>query len=73
MTSKDIITTPRLGLIYEPGARCPSCGGRSWHVGRVSADCGKCGYPLPLPASQTGGGTFTASKAEPGWKGVTRA
>jgi len=35
---------------YEPGSgqQCPGCGGRSWHVGRVNAECAECGTALPL-------------------------
>ena len=37
---------------YLPGDvnRCPSCGGRRWTVGRVTADCWNCGLPLPIAA-----------------------
>ena len=29
---------------------CPDCGGRQWHVGRISAECATCDTPLPLAA-----------------------
>lgn len=37
-------------LCYHEGEvnRCPQCGGKGWHVGRVTAECGHCGHPLPL-------------------------
>lgn len=28
--------------------RCPGCQGRSWHVGRISAECAACGTALDL-------------------------
>lgn len=37
-------------LLYWPGEvnRCPQCGSKSWHVGRSTAECGRCNHPLPL-------------------------
>jgi len=37
---------------YVPGDvnRCPSCGGRRWTAGRVTAECWNCGLPLPISA-----------------------
>lgn len=28
--------------------RCPHCSGTAFHVGRVTAECGACGNPLPI-------------------------
>lgn len=37
-------------LCYHEGEvnRCPQCGHKGWHVGRVTAECAHCGHPLPL-------------------------
>jgi hypothetical protein len=37
-------------VLYWPGEtnRCPCCGGKAWHVGRVTAECAACDHPLPL-------------------------
>lgn len=37
-----------LGLLYYPGVRCPACGGRSFDVGRVTAECARCDGALVL-------------------------
>lgn len=36
--------------LYHAGEanRCPGCGGQSWHVGRMSAECGRCHTAIPL-------------------------
>lgn len=61
----------RLSFLYHEGVRCPVCGGQNWHIGRMTAECGKCGYALDMPDRLSGGGTFTVSKSN-GWKGVHR-
>ncbi len=34
---------------------CPGCGGTNWYIGRVTAECGRCGTALPLSeAAATG-------------------
>jgi hypothetical protein len=34
---------------------CPGCNGTNWYVGRVTAECGRCGTALPLAeAAATG-------------------
>lgn len=35
---------------YHSGAanRCPLCAGTAFFVGRITAECGACGNPLPL-------------------------
>lgn len=37
-------------LCYHEGEvnRCPQCGHKGWHVGRITAECAHCGHPLPL-------------------------
>lgn len=39
-----------LAVLYRPGEanHCPGCGGRNWHVGRQTAECGRCATALPL-------------------------
>lgn len=34
--------------LYSTGTRCPSCGGKSWTIGRASAECASCGTALAL-------------------------
>lgn len=50
-------------LCYHEGEtnRCPQCGNKGWHVGRVTAECSHCGHPLPLAQA-----TITAAPAEMG-------
>lgn len=38
------------GVVYHAGDsnRCPSCHGRSWHVGRTTAECATCHTALPI-------------------------
>jgi len=35
---------------YQPGGanRCPHCSATAFHVGRVVAECARCGHPLPI-------------------------
>jgi hypothetical protein len=33
---------------YKSGVNCPGCAGTNWHIGRTSAECGRCGWSLPL-------------------------
>lgn len=40
--------------LYSGGARCPSCAGGAWHVGRASAECARCGTALPLSPDARG-------------------
>ena len=40
---------PSLVPLFYSGMRCPACASGNWHVGRVSAECGHCGYPVLLP------------------------
>lgn len=37
-------------VLYRPGETnlCPGCSGRHWLVGRMSAECPRCGTALPL-------------------------
>lgn len=34
--------------VYRAGTYCPGCGHGHWLVGRVSAECSRCGTALPL-------------------------
>lgn len=34
--------------VGEEKQRCPCCHGLQWFIGRVSAECAKCGTALPL-------------------------
>src|SRR3954465_4413534 len=37
-------------IVYRANAsnHCPGCGRSQWYIGRVSAECGFCGPPVPL-------------------------
>lgn len=35
-------------LYHGPGERCPGCHSQHWHIGRMSAECARCGTALPL-------------------------
>lgn len=50
---KALALSPRLkplplGLLYYPGVRCPACGGRSFDIGWVTAECVRCDGALVL-------------------------
>lgn len=34
--------------VYREGRDCPGCWGRSWLIGRSTAECARCGAALPL-------------------------
>lgn len=34
--------------LYRSDSRCPCCDQANWFVGRVSAECARCGTALPL-------------------------
>ncbi|RIA44068.1 hypothetical protein DFR49_2304 [Hephaestia caeni] len=38
--------------VYSVGCRCPGCASGAWFVGRVSAECARCGTALPLGPDQ---------------------
>ena len=40
--------TPSIVPRYHDGIRCPGCMGRNWLIGRLLAECGRCGYALVL-------------------------
>lgn len=42
----------------EPN-HCPCCGGSHWHVGRVSAECVRCGMALVLHTPQQPEGSLS--------------
>lgn len=44
---------------YRAGMSCPGCGLSNWHIGTISAECGRCGCALELPHSQRPGGRVT--------------
>lgn len=50
MTGVAIGTARRGGVVplYRDGVECPWCGGRSWHVGRSSAECGRASCAMVL-------------------------
>lgn len=35
-------------ILYRDGMDCPGCGHGAFHVGRQSAECGRCGTALGL-------------------------
>ena len=37
-------------VAYRGGGQdwCPGCAGRQWHVGRIYAECARCGTAIPL-------------------------
>ncbi len=41
-------------VMFRSGTQnvCPGCGGSSWHVGRVTAECGHCLTALPIQQQQ---------------------
>lgn len=41
-------------VMFRSGAQnmCPGCGGSSWHVGRVTAECAYCLTALPIQQQQ---------------------
>lgn len=54
--TRHLETTPARPVVvvqYRPGQHCPSCGGTAWSIGRETAECGRCGLPLALPATAT--------------------
>lgn len=48
MRSRPPVRPVPMGLLYYPGVRCPSCGGRHFAVGRVTAECAGCDAALIL-------------------------
>ena len=41
-------------LVYRPGMSCPGCWGTFWSIGRVTAECARCGLPMALSSTETG-------------------
>lgn len=41
-------------VMFRAGGQnvCPGCGGSSWHVGRVTAECAYCLTALPIQQQQ---------------------
>lgn len=48
--AKPATTIRRRGYLvqYRDGMDCPGCGHGAFHIGRQSAECGKCGTALPF-------------------------
>jgi len=40
---------------YRPGTDCPGCSGRSFFIGRRSAECARCGTAIPFAYADGGG------------------
>lgn len=57
--------------LYRTGDvnHCPGCGGKSWHIGRMSAECGACGTAIPLAdvASQPMQPLFHVTRSRTAW------
>lgn len=53
-------------LCYHEGEvnRCPQCGNKGWHVGRVTAECSHCDHPLPLAQAVISGAPAEATEAQ---------
>ena len=37
---------------WHPGFICPACWHRAFHIGRATAECGKCGAAYPIAAAR---------------------
>ncbi|MDM7956933.1 hypothetical protein [Blastomonas sp.] len=48
---------------------CPGCGGKSWHVGRMSAECATCETAIPLAnvAAQPMQPMFRVTRSRTAW------
>lgn len=48
---------------------CPGCGGKSWHVGRMSAECAHCETAIPLAhvAAQPMQPLFHVTRSRTAW------
>lgn len=38
--------------LYQSGMTCPACRSRAWHVGRLMAECARCGTALDFEHSR---------------------
>ena len=57
--------------LYHSGDvnHCPGCGGKSWHVGRMSAECATCETAIPLAdvAAQPMQPLFRVTRSRTAW------
>lgn len=57
--------------LYRTGDvnHCPGCGGLSWHVGRMSAECATCATAIPLAdvAAQPMQPLFHVTRSRTAW------
>lgn len=55
-----IPVTRGFNLVYRPNEinRCPACAGAQWHIGRVTAECSYCHFPLAIHSSANGIGAI---------------
>lgn len=57
--------------LYHAGDtnHCPGCGGKSWHVGRMSAECATCETAIPLAdvAAQPMQPMFRVTRSRTAW------
>jgi hypothetical protein len=57
--------------LYHTGDvnHCPGCGGRHWHVGRMSAECATCETAIPLAdvAAQPMRPLFHVTRSRTAW------
>lgn len=57
--------------LYHTGDvnHCPGCGGKSWHVGRMSAECATCETAIPLAdvAAQPMQPLFRVTRSRTAW------
>jgi hypothetical protein len=63
MTSREIATGRGIVPVsYVTGQGCPCCTGKHWHVGRMTAECGRCGFAVPLANAEMSGGTHSGKR-----------
>lgn len=48
ITPRAVLPAVALVPLYTAGTRCPACASSNWLIGRISAECGQCSYPLLL-------------------------
>lgn len=57
--------------LYHAGDvnHCPGCGGKHWHVGRMSAECATCATAIPLAdvAAQPMQPVFHVTRSRTAW------
>jgi len=68
--ARNIATRGFMPLYHVGGVnRCPGCGGQSWHVGRMSAECATCETAIPLAdvAAQPMQPLFHVTRSRTAW------